>query len=72
MQKNKRSLTYDEKKAAEAAFRGLPFDPKWSEAAEKVYWGISKAMANKYNEALQDMSPSQPTTPARLAEVMSA
>jgi len=24
------SLTYDELKAAEAAFQGLPLDPKWS------------------------------------------
>jgi hypothetical protein len=38
-----RYLTYDEKKAAEAAFRGLPRDPKWSEAARDVYDGIIKA-----------------------------
>ncbi len=38
-----RYLTYDEKKAAEAAFRGLPCDPKWSETARGVYEGIIKA-----------------------------
>jgi hypothetical protein len=39
-----RSLTTDEKKAAEAAFRGEPFDPKWSASARAVYEGIIKAM----------------------------
>ncbi|MCA9471778.1 MAG: hypothetical protein MRJ96_04310 [Nitrospirales bacterium] len=37
---NPRPLTHDEKKASEAAFRGLPFDPKWSQAAKTVYDGI--------------------------------
>ena len=37
-------LTVDEKKAAEAAFRGEPFDPQWSDAARAVYDGIRKAM----------------------------
>jgi hypothetical protein len=39
-----RDLTYDEKKAAEAAFRGIPCDPKWSEAARAVHAGIIKAL----------------------------
>lgn len=39
-----RPLTYDEKKAAEAAFRGDPFNPVWSAAAAKVYAGIVSAM----------------------------
>jgi hypothetical protein len=42
-----RPLTYDERKAAEAAFRGKPFDPTWSTAALKVYHGISTAMIRK-------------------------
>ena len=33
-------LTYDEQKAAEAAFRGLRLDPKWSQRAQCVYRGI--------------------------------
>lgn len=41
-----RVLTYDEKKAAEAAFRGEPFNPAWSAAAAKVYAGILSAMGN--------------------------
>jgi hypothetical protein len=34
------SLTYDEHKAAEAAFHGLPLDPKWSLHAQEIYLGI--------------------------------
>ena len=34
------SLTYDEHKAAEAAFHGLPLDPKWSAHAQEIYLGI--------------------------------
>jgi len=39
-----RALTYDEKKAAEAAFLGKPFNLAWSAAAAKVYAGIQSAM----------------------------
>lgn len=42
--KEPRPLTYDEKKAAEAAFQGAPFNPAWSEAAWQVYEGIFDAM----------------------------
>jgi hypothetical protein len=34
------SLTYDDHKAAEAAFHGLPLDPKWSRHAQETYRGI--------------------------------
>jgi hypothetical protein len=33
-------LTFDEQKAAEAAFRGLPADPIWSSSAHAIYDGI--------------------------------
>lgn len=59
MQQQCRPLTYDEQKAAEAAFRGAPFDPQLSESARKVYLGISSAMANKRNEAFQEYDFSQ-------------
>jgi hypothetical protein len=42
-----RPLTYDESKAAEAAFQGLPFNPSWSAAALVVYHGIMAAMATR-------------------------
>jgi hypothetical protein len=65
MQQDYRPLTHDEKKAAEAAFKGSPFDAQWSEAARKVYLGLSAAIANKRHEAFQEMSPSQTTALAR-------
>ena len=58
MQQHNRPLTNDERKAAEAAFKGAPFDPKLSEAARKVYLGLSSAMANKRNEVFQEIRPS--------------
>lgn len=54
-----RSLTHDEKKAAEAAFRGAPFNPKWSDAARKVYEGLALAMANHQAQKSSQMGMSQ-------------
>ncbi len=42
-----RSLTYDETKAAEAAFKGEPFNSAWSAAAANVYAGIMDAMEKR-------------------------
>ena len=39
-----RILTHDERKAAEAAFAGRPFNPTWSESAKKVYDGLIHAL----------------------------
>lgn len=39
-----KSLTYDEKKAADAAFAGRPFNEAWSASARVVYDGIVKAL----------------------------
>jgi len=33
-------LSFDEQRAAEAAFRGLPIDPTWSSSAQAIYLGI--------------------------------
>ena len=38
-----RILTHDERKAADAAFAGRPFDPAWSASARTVYEGILTA-----------------------------
>ena len=35
-----RTLSFDEKKAAEAAFRGLPIELTWSPSAQAIYCGI--------------------------------
>jgi len=49
-----RSLTSDEKKAAEAAFHGTPFDPAWSTAARVVYDGITEALAMRGRHSLAE------------------
>jgi hypothetical protein len=56
MQERVRPLSHDEKKAAEAAFRGAPFDPKWSEAARRIYLGISTAVANRRQNAFENIN----------------
>jgi hypothetical protein len=56
MQERVRPLTHDEKKAAEAAFRGAPFDSKWSDAARRIYLGISTAVANRRQNAFKNIN----------------
>ncbi len=57
-----RNLTHDQKKAAEAAFRGLPFDPSWSAAARAVYEGILNASSQAGATAtpVSGQEPGQP------------
>lgn len=40
-------LTYDEHKAAEAAFRGHPADPDWTDAAQLLYAKLRAAIAQR-------------------------
>ncbi|MDH5700923.1 MAG: hypothetical protein OEZ41_13300 [Nitrospirota bacterium] len=40
-------LTHDEKKASEAAFRGLPMDDSWTDSAKAVYEGLLQALGEK-------------------------
>lgn len=37
-------LSHDEKKAAEAAFAGRPFNPRWSASARFIYDGVLRAL----------------------------
>jgi hypothetical protein len=39
-----RALSHDERQAAEAAFAGRPFNPRWSVRARGVYEGILKSL----------------------------
>jgi len=39
-----RVLTHDERKAAEAAFAGQPFNQAWSDSAKRVYDGLTHAL----------------------------
>jgi hypothetical protein len=47
LRKKPRPLTHDERKAAEAAFRGEPVHPDWSLAACQVYLGIRAVMLRR-------------------------
>ncbi|MBI4401808.1 MAG: hypothetical protein HY581_09275 [Nitrospirae bacterium] len=38
-----RSLSFDEAKAAEAAYQGQPFNESWSQTARVVYDGVAAA-----------------------------
>jgi hypothetical protein len=40
-------LTYDEQKAAEAAFVGAPSNPKWTEAAQLLYIRLSATIQDR-------------------------
>lgn len=52
-----RMLTHDERKAAEAAFGGRPFNPAWSQSARKVYEGLIGALPTLPNEST--LTPSE-------------
>jgi hypothetical protein len=49
-----RELSHDEKKAAEAAFAGRPFNPSWSSSARTVYDGIVQALGSTAASPMPD------------------
>ena len=52
------SLTFDEKKAAEAAFNGYwPADPTWSPSAQRIYEGLVEALANRAVKHAVELQP---------------
>ena len=53
-------LTHDQRKAAEAAFRGRPPDPRWSSGARCVYEGLVKAIPRASTPLLQELSREAP------------
>jgi hypothetical protein len=52
--KAQRVLTHDEKKASEAAFRGLPMNDSWTDSAKAVYEGLLQALGKT---PLNDLNP---------------
>lgn len=50
-------LTHDEQKAAEAAFRGLPVNPRWSQSAQQIYLRILAVTNGRDIVGGTDMSP---------------
>lgn len=69
-----RTLTHDERKAAEAAFAGRPFNPEWSESAKRVYEGLTQALPTLPDETVVTPSQHLPSTdlPADTAPVLPA
>ncbi len=59
-----RPLTHDEKKASEAAFRGLPQDESWTDSAKSVYEGIIQALGKDPSALPVSKDPSLPELPA--------
>lgn len=59
-----RELTLDERKAAKAAFEGRAFDPRWSQAARRVYDGLVAALDTRQIDPprLKETDP-VPSTP---------
>jgi len=49
-------LTYDEHKAAEAAFRGYPPNADWTDSAQGIYARLSAAIAKRRTTALNPTS----------------
>ncbi|OQW66314.1 MAG: hypothetical protein BVN29_07595 [Nitrospira sp. ST-bin5] len=45
-------LTYDEQRAAEAAFVGAPSNPKWTEAAQLLYARLSATIQARAKEPI--------------------
>ena len=51
------TLTHDEHKAAEAAFHGLPLDPKWSRHAQEIYLGILRVTNGRTSNPAAQREP---------------
>ena len=60
-----RALSHDERHAAEAAFAGRPFDPRWSARARAVYDGIVKSLPTPLlsHETPEPPLPEEPSAP---------
>jgi hypothetical protein len=57
-----KALTHDEKKAADAAFAGRPFNEAWSASARTIYDGIVKALPRT------DLAAPDPTNTEEVTE----
>ncbi|MDI3462269.1 MAG: hypothetical protein OJF50_001090 [Nitrospira sp.] len=69
-----RMLTHDERKAAEAAFGGRPFNPAWSQSAKKVYEGLIQALPTLSDETVVtfDQNASSEASPIEAAATLPA
>ena len=60
-----RTLSHDERHAAEAAFAGRPFNPRWSARARVVYDGIVKSLPTARLEEELAAAPPVESPPAQ-------
>lgn len=67
-------LTFDEQRAAEAAFQGEPCDPEWSSTAREVYDGIlgvlrrrCSTLAGAGQVSFAEAKEEHPSIPAMIA-----
>lgn len=69
-----KALTYDEKKAADAAFTGRPFNEAWSASARAIYDGIVNALPHTdlAVPAPSDVEESAVMTPSEQSEPLQA
>jgi hypothetical protein len=51
-----KSLTHDEHKAAEAAFRGYPPHAEWTDSAREIYARLSEAISKRRTTTLNPTS----------------
>jgi len=64
MENTPRQLSHDERHAAEAAFAGRPFNPRWSARAKAVYEGIRSSMPGSDSPQVpEEPSVVEPTAP---------
>ncbi len=61
--KTPRPLTNDERKAAEAAFQGEPFNDEWSQSAREMYDGITAFLALRATEARENTAEAERLEP---------
>ena len=59
-----KALTHDEKKAADAAFAGRPFNDAWSASARAVYEGIVNALPKELVPAVPEIEAVLDTHPS--------
>ncbi|OQW30091.1 MAG: hypothetical protein A4E19_11085 [Nitrospira sp. SG-bin1] len=67
-----RILTHDERKAADAAFSGRPFNPAWSESAKRVYDGLVQVLPLQVDEpvVITTQNTSDNATPIETATTL--
>lgn len=62
-----KALTYDQRKAADAAFNGRPFNEAWSASARAIYDGLVKVLSHR-DFAVPDRSTLEPSAEAHPIE----